>query len=674
MAVVCLMDYQSLSAVECPDALRALPGWLIWRYEDGKAVSKPRKVPYYTAGGRRHGVQGRLEDRQQLTTFDAARVAAVRRGFDGVGFCLMPEWGVVALDFDHCALVDGLHPDIEPLVAGTYAEWSPSGTGVRAFMRGSLGDRKHTGPEAEADHGYGFETFSTKGFVTFTGKALPITRLTDALNTVAEIPPAVVALCEARFGSSRGPQDASASPTVPLGLTAAQMQDCLDVLDADSGHDFWLHIGMAVHHETAGAGFDLWDDWSSRGATYPGRDEVYARWTSFGRDDQRRPITAYFMVRAANARGAHVDIAHLEAEDLEGFEIAPAETRPAAVAHTKPSRFKVVPALEFSQGKPLAWIIRDVLPAADLVMLIGQSGAGKSFVAIDMAMAVARGAEWRGKRVRKGRVVYIAAEGAAGMRKRLKAYASAREVDLADLDFGVIPAAPNLIERDDALEICREVITAGGCDLLVIDTFAQATPGVNENSSEGVGRALANCRGLNVALRCPVLLVHHIGKDATRGARGWSGLKGNADAEIEVEKTPQGRVIRVSKQKDEEDGQTWGFELDIVPVGHDEDGAVITSCVVSEAPTPAGQQVRDFARRLGKWEALLVSAIQEIAQAQTAGIETSAIVDAAVARSPAPDAGKRDTRKQHALRALRALLDEPDSPYLLDDDGCLSII
>lgn len=650
-----------LATLECPDVLRALPGWLVWRFETVAGEEKPRKVPYYTAGGKRHGVQGRPEDRQQLTTFDAARAAAARRGYDGVGFCPMPEWGIVALDFDGAIVDGGLHPDVETLVAGTYAEWSPSGTGVRAFMRGELGNRK--------DHRripFGFETFSSKGFVTLTGNVLPITQLTDAANTVADVSQPVLELCTARFG--RGQVDnapSEACGVAPLGLAPEQLRDALDVLDPSMGHDPWLRVGMALHHETSGEGFDLWDEWSSHGHQYPGRDVLAARWDSFGRGGQRQ-TTVHALVRMANDHGAHIEIAHLEADD---FDVVGPATPPA---EAKPSRFAVVPAGTFAQGKPPTWIVKDVLPAADLLLLIGESQAGKSFMALDLAVAIARGVEWRGKRVKQGRVVYIAAEGAAGVRNRLKAAASVLGIDLADINIGIIPAAPNMLQRDDALEVAREVIKAGGADLLIIDTFAQVTPGANENAAEDMGKALSHCRGLNVALRCPVLLVHHMGKDTSRGARGWSGLKAAADAELEVLRLPHGRMLRVSKQKDGEDGLQWGFDLEQVTVGVDEDGEAITSCVVREAALPATQQVREFSRRLGKWESFVVAAISEIAESQTAGIELEAIVEAAVARGPAPAEGKRDTRKQHAKRALQALVDEPDSPYFVED-GCLSI-
>jgi hypothetical protein len=649
-----------LAAIECPDVLRSLPGWLTWRLEYHDGEPKPRKVPYYTGGARRHGVQGRPEDRQQLTTFDAARAAAVRKGMDGIGFALMPEWNITALDFDACVTDGGLHPDVERVVAGTYAEYSPSGVGVRAFVKGTLGNRKAHGAP------FGFETFSSKGFVTVTGNRLELTELTDSANTVADVTPEVQALCAARFGRAEV-SDAGTSDTPPLGLTALQLQDALDVLDASMGHDGWLRIGMAIHHETAGDGFDLWDEWSSKGAQYPGREALLARWDSFGRGSGR-PTTAHALVRMANDNGAHIDLSALVMEDFEVLEEAPPVA--AVAADAKPNRFEVQPAHRFAGGKPPGWIVKGVVPQAELMVMFGESGSGKSFAVLDLAAAIARGIAWRGQRSKQGRVVYIAAEGAGGFRNRLKAYASKHGITLDQLPIGVIHAAPNLLLKDDALDVCKAIIAAGGADLVIVDTFAQVMPGANENAADDVGKALAHCKGIHRATGALVLLVHHAGKDASKGARGWSGLKAAADAELEVVRTAAGRLIRVSKQKDGEDGQLWGFDLDVVPVGVDDDGDVITSCVVRECEAPAVQQIGAIRRKLGKWETLVVEVINDMAKVQTAGIEVEAIVADALVRAPKPEG--KDTRKQYVKRALQALVDEPDSPYFLED-GCLSI-
>jgi hypothetical protein len=255
---------------------------------------------------------------------------------------------------------------------------------------------------------------------------------------------------------------------------------------------------------------------------------------------------------------------------------------------------------------------------------------------------------------------------------RLTAYARHHGLDLADIDLHVIATAPNLLDKADSLDLARAIHALGPAAVVVIDTLAQATPGGNENAGEDMGRALAHCKGIHRATGAVVVLVHHSGKDASKGARGWSGLKGAADAEIEVVRTPGGRMVRVSKQKDGEDGEMLGFELEVVPLDLDEYGEVVTSCVVRDAPVPVVTRASDL-KPMGAVERIVNEVIQEFAMAQTSGIEVDAVLAEAARRLPAPVDGKRDTRKQHAKRAVKSLTTGDEAPYFLDDDGTLSV-
>lgn len=653
------MPNPEITSITAPAPLRGLPAWLVWKYEQPEGGGKPRKVPYYANGGRRRGVQGGPEDRRQLTTFEVAKAAAARRGFDGVGFATLAEWGVCALDFDGCIRDDRVLPAVLQVCEGTYTETSPSSTGVRAIVRGAFGNNKDNSP----DQPFGLEVFSTAGFVTVTGRALDIVRLNGDEDTIAEASPALRALCAQRFG---GLADAAAEGVdkPPMGLTEFQIRECLDVLPKDLHYDDWLRVGMALHHETGGEGFHLWDEWGSTSHKYTDSAYGKGRWDSFGRSSGRT-VTAHWLVRLANRHGAHVDLSANAADDFDVIAEVPG-------APAKPSRFTPMPDSEF-MGRPAPeWIVKGLVPKAELLVLFGESGAGKSFIALDLFAAVARGVPWRGLRVRPQRVVYVAAEGAGGFRNRLVAYA---QQNGGAPGLRVIHAAPNLLQRDEAVEVHKAIASAGGADVVVIDTLAQTTPGANENAAEDMGKALSHCKGISRALGgALVVLVHHAGKDTSKGARGWSGLKAAADAEIEVIKTAAGRVMRTSKQKDGEDGQQWGFELTEVPIGLDDDGDVITSCVVGEAPVPAVHSAI-AGRKLGAVQALVDAVVQEMAVAQSAGIERDAVVDETAARMPAPTSGSmRDTRRQRASRALRELLDMDDSPYVEGDDGCLEVL
>lgn len=662
-------EISHIAHLSCPASLRGLPAWLVWRFEPNeKPGGKPRKVPYYAAGGRRYGVHGAPEDRHQLVTFDAARAAAARRGYDGVGFAPMGDFGIVALDFDACVVQGKVIKEVAELLDGTYAEFSPSGLGVRAFFTGQLGNLKS---HANAERAFGVELFSSKGFVTFTGNVLPACEVVGNDDVVAPVDERLLAFIQRRFAKDlERASEAANYDDPPLGLTPRQIEQALEVLPDDLDYDSWVQVGMGLHHEYRGSdeGFEVWDAWSQRSPKYTSREYGLERWHSFGKGQHDKIVTARSLVHLANENGAHIDVnAPASAEDFD----AVAEARPAVEQKLKPSRFPLISITEFMARPSPTWIVRDVLPRAELCVVYGEPGSGKTFAVLDLVMAVARGVPWRGKRVKQGKVVYVVAEGRGGFRNRLVSTVRAMlDGDASELvgRFDVVDAAPNLLQKDDALDLARSI---GKADVLVIDTLAQTTAGGNENSGEDMGKALAHCKGLHRATGALVVLVHHSGKDASKGARGWSGIKGAADAEIEVLRSGDARALRLSKQKDGEDGQQFGFALERVELGLDGDGEPITSCVVVEAALPVvGRAVRP----LGPLEQVVNQVIQEMAQDQTSGIEVASVITESVKRLPEPEEGKRDTRRQRVRRAIEALCEGDAAAYWLRDDATLDVV
>lgn len=647
-----------LRNVEAPADIRDLPGWVIWRFEDNPGGGKPRKVPYYATGGKRHGEQGGPKDVANLVTFDAAKAAAVRRGFDGVGFATLQQFGICALDFDDCISEGNVHPDVHALLVDTYAEFSPSGRGIRVFFKGDLGNGK-----AIRGGEYGMECFSSRGFVTFTGNTLELTELLGNTDAIAPLNDDVRTLHAQRFQRSTEPL--APVSTEPSGLTVAQIEQCLAALPTDLHYDDWLTVGMAIHCETGGEGFELWEEWSQGSPKYSNREYNEDRWRSFGKGGQVQ-VTGRTLVKMANDHGARINL-HAPASPDEFEELV---DQALEVADTQGLRFNFEQVHEFSSATALPWIIKGVLPQAGLAVVYGASGSGKSFAVLDMAFAIACGSPWRGRKVRQGRVAYIAAEGAEGFRKRLAAYAQHHGTDLAQVPMNVLNAAPNLMELKDAKDLAAGVLASGGADVIVVDTFAQTMPGANENAGEDVGLALGHCKRLHELTGALVVLIHHSGKDASKGARGWSGLRAAADAEIEILREGEQRSLRLSKNKDGEDGLAWGFALETVQLGVDEDMDPITSCVVIEAEIPVGGVAE---RKLGPVEKIVNEVIQEMAQAQTEGIEVTAVILESVKRIDAPQDGKRDTRKQRVRRALEALTNGDTAPYWLGDDGCIAI-
>lgn len=307
------MSYENI-----PAALRKHKAWLLWKYVHKDGEPKPRKIPCYAFGGKRCGTQGSPEDRKKLVTFDEALKNFIETNgqYNGLGFATLPEWGLVALDFDDCVKDGKVIPEVENLVKGTYAEFSPSGNGVRAFMTGTIDNKK----SYSKDWGWGFETFNSKGFVTITGVNLPCHDLIGAMP-LSPLTEEIKNLYQTRFKAKAEPiSDVqnifSESYTQKVGLSLTALEEHLKCLDPRVGQDEgWLKAGMAIHHETGGSkeGAELFDRWSS-GAyltekeremldNYPGGQAVLERYKSFGKDGIR-PVTARWLVKEANQKRA----------------------------------------------------------------------------------------------------------------------------------------------------------------------------------------------------------------------------------------------------------------------------------------------------------------------------------------------------------------------------------
>lgn len=232
---------------------------------------------------------------------------------------------------------------------------------------------------------------------------------------------------------------------------------------------------------------------------------------------------------------------------------------------------------------PLKWLVKGLLPATGLAVIFGASMSGKTFLALDAAMAIAQGVRWFGHRTKQAKVVYFPLEG-SGTQSRLVAWEKANRKEMPD-NFKVVDRkAFNLRESADVDGIIRAVRNfseVGG--VVIIDTLARATAGADENSSREMGEVIEAADRIATEIAGLVILVHHSGKSETAGMRGSSALIGAADAVIKVARSAAGaRTWHADKVKDGEDGAIQHFKLNGVEIGRDEDGDPITSCSVSQ--------------------------------------------------------------------------------------------
>lgn len=231
------------------------------------------------------------------------------------------------------------------------------------------------------------------------------------------------------------------------------------------------------------------------------------------------------------------------------------------------------------------WLIKNVLPAEGLGVIFGRPGSGKTFSVMDIAMHVAAGIKWRGKKVRAAAVSYVSPEAGRLGVNRVIGWSRHHGIPWPE-GFRLSPAQINLCsDQTDADALIADIkANQPGCRLVVIDTLNRAMAGGDENSGEDMGRFVALCDHIAKQLACFVLVVHHSGKDAAKGSRGHSSLLGAVSLELEVTKEQgQPGTIKVTKMRDGEDGAEYGFDIDSVPLGVDEDGEEVTTGISLEA-------------------------------------------------------------------------------------------
>ena len=259
------------------------------------------------------------------------------------------------------------------------------------------------------------------------------------------------------------------------------------------------------------------------------------------------------------------------------------------------------------EDEPVEWLVQGVIPQKSFVALYAPPASFKSFIALDIAECIATGRAFLGNQITKrGAVLYIAGEGHGGIGSRIKAlkthhktpvgapvYFLRRQVNLRSSKTDL----QDLVAAIDDLKAINEI----NFELIIIDTLARSFGGGNENASEDMGSWITAAGAIQQRYTCGLLVVHHAGKDATKGLRGHSSLLGAVDTELEIiriegAQPPKG-ILHISKQKDGEDGQRIGFKMVEVTTGSsgviDFDGASSLAVEVDgEMDTTVKQKVK----------------------------------------------------------------------------------
>ena len=341
---------------------------------------------------------------------------------------------------------------------------------------------------------------------------------------------------------------------------------------------------------------------------------------------------------------------------------------------------------EMALAPPVPWLIKHLIPAKSVGVTYGAPGSGKSFLALDMALTIAGaqtsfGSASDPRRVNHTPVLFVCAEGAGGFGQRLEAYREYHQMatGLDKQDFAVLPntvdlGSPEMVAR---IERTIEAQFDGREVFVVLDTLAATTPGLDENSKE-ILVAFSVAQRLIDRFGCTVMMIHHAGKDSTKGSRGFSGIKGACDFEIEVLRieddegeAPTEWCYRVSKQKDAEDGRLFGFRLEPVELRRrDVDGDKRTSLVVEhldQAPQlTSGKKKGKGTRPLSPLHSAIVNTIEDA----DGWIDQKDVVDRVI--EDYPDVVKKANDPREAVKAgIRKVRKKTDlgGEILMEKDG-----
>jgi hypothetical protein len=383
------------------------------------------------------------------------------------------------------------------------------------------------------------------------------------------------------------PRDADGEPERPgslLGALAARdLRSALTALRSDD-RELWVRMGHALR-ELGDAGRALWLEWSQTSDKYDAADAARV-W-----DSLRGERTGYQAVFAEAQRQGWVNPG-------AGGTREPETAKSRTDAPEDPDDcFEVLSISDLKALPDAQWIIKDAVPAEGLIFIYGPPASFKSFVCADLALSYAYGApEWLGyERRTEGAVLYIASEGAQGIKNRITAWQRTTGV-VEDTDhFHLIRKTINFLSPDDrgrlVRTVARHIERHGPVSLIFVDTVSRVLPGADENLQKDMTVFVGACDALR-DFGASVVGVHHTNKNGEmRGSTVFAG-QGDAIFRIERDEGSKSGVLTCEKLKDADDGWKRTFATEKVewtPAGKIE---AASSLVVTWGGEPGAEEAQ----------------------------------------------------------------------------------
>lgn len=367
----------------------------------------------------------------------------------------------------------------------------------------------------------------------------------------------------------------------------SKVKDFLNYCDANCDYQLWRSLIWAVSSLNWNEGPRILEYWSQESENHWTYDRQHQTENELNQlissYDPKRGITIGTLIAHAKRNG------WAPASPFDPVLIV--EPPVTMESHTPNRGYKIYSREDLRRLPKQQWLVHGVLPLQGSAAIFGAPGTGKSFLALDLAVRISEGIDqWFGVGVKQRDVVYMALEGGGGIRKRIDAWEieNSREVKNLQLVIGEFNLK-NSEHVSGFLKDMTPILDKGW--VTFIDTLNQASPGSDENSSVDMGLLLAAAKRIANESGGVVILIHHSGKDGSRGLRGHSSMNAAMDLTIEVKKEGLGNSWNTHKVKDGDDGINKHFTLAV----HTTSGSTLeeheTSCAIRSVEAPEQEKV-----------------------------------------------------------------------------------
>lgn len=202
------------------------------------------------------------------------------------------------------------------------------------------------------------------------------------------------------------------------------------------------------------------------------------------------------------------------------------------------------------QRSPVQFYIQDLLPKQGSMLLYGETGVMKSFLAQHIALCLATKTDWIGFKVEQARVLLVNFEiSELAYFWRLKDMTKYFTVQ----DQMLYVASPSILmlEDDSVFKKFADDIKGIAPQVLILDCL-QKCYGGDENSKQEMLIWILHIEALMKEFGCSVIVVHHTNKNILSNSlldksRGTSLLPGWADSVVNMVKQPSGVQLQYGK-------------------------------------------------------------------------------------------------------------------------------